>query len=112
MSAAPKSHYAPPPAQQRAAPQPQQAAPVASQGPGLFGQTVGHGISNMLFGGRSYEAAPPPQQVDSFSEQNTGINCDVQSKDFITCLEKTNDMNACAYYLEQLKACQAAARGH
>lgn len=72
----------------------------------------------MLFGGRTYEAAPPAepappaQSMDSFSQQNTGINCDVQSKDFITCLEKTNDMNACAYYLEQLKACQAAARGY
>jgi len=43
MSAAPSSRYAPPPVQQRAAPQPQQAAPVASQGPGLFGQ-VRHGL--------------------------------------------------------------------
>lgn len=82
-------------------------------------QTVGHGISNMLFGGRhaepapAAEAHPPAAQYDqSFSQQPTGINCDVQSKEFLQCLEKTNDMNACSYYLEQLKACQAAARGY
>ena len=60
---------------------------------------------------------PPPAAPynDQFAmqqqQQNTGINCDVQSKQFIECLEKTNDMNTCSYYLEQLKACQAAARG-
>lgn len=84
----------------------------------MLTQTVGHGISNMLFGGGHHEAAPaaeaPPAQAydnGAFSQQqHTGINCDAQSKDFLQCLEKTNDMNACSYYLEQLKACQAAAR--
>jgi len=76
----------------------------------------------MLFGGGGHaepmpaEAAPPAQP----GEQDVGERGDhdpaergdqVQSKDFVNCLEKTNDMNACAYYLEQLKACQAAARG-
>ena len=69
----------------------------------------------MLFGGGGHaepmpaEAAPPAQPYDQ--QQQTGISCEVQSKDFVNFLEKTNDMNACAYYLEQLKACQAAARG-
>lgn len=71
----------------------------------------------MLFGGRSEPApaydAPPaqqPMQQSEFAQPPAGINCDAQSKDFLQCLEKTNDMNACSYYLEQLKACQAAAR--
>ena len=75
----------------------------------------------MLFGGRSAEPAPAPaaeqqqpapQYTDSFAQQSTGINCDVQTKQFVECLEKTNEMNACTYFLEQLKACQAAARGY
>lgn len=98
---------------------------MASTAAGVaVGSSVGHGISSFLFGGRSAEPAPAPaEQVpapaapynDQFAlqqqQQNTGINCDVQSKQFIECLEKTNDMNTCSYYLEQLKACQAAARG-
>ena len=71
----------------------------------------------MLFGGRGEPAAaydaPPveqPMQQSEFAQQTTGINCDAQSKDFLQCLEKTNDMISCSYYLEQLKACQAAAR--
>lgn len=89
---------------------------------------MGHGISNMLFGGRAAEPAPAPnaeypradyersppatQYTDSFAQQNTGLNCEVQAKQFVECLEKTNEMNACTYFLEQLKACQAAARGY
>lgn len=75
----------------------------------------------MLFGGGHRAAEPAPQydappaqmQDQSFAQnpQAVGMNCDVQSKEFLQCLEKTNDMNACSYYLEQLKACQAAARG-
>ncbi|KAN0060601.1 hypothetical protein ACQY0O_007254 [Thecaphora frezii] len=131
----PAAYSAPPPPAPAAhapaaAPPQQHAAPVAqSSGPGLFsqmastaagvavGSTVGHGLSNMLFGGRSEpaaEASQAPQpafdQSQALSQQNAGVNCEVQSRDFIKCLESTNDMNSCSYYLEQLKACQAAAR--
>ncbi|WFD47689.1 hypothetical protein GLX27_002345 [Malassezia furfur] len=124
-SMAPRQQTAP---QTHAQPHTQQPY-VQQQQPGLFGQmastaagvavgsTVGHGISNMLFGGRSepapaYDAPPAQQQAQTteFAQPQVGINCDAQSKDFLQCLEKTNDMNACSYYLEQLKACQAAAR--
>ncbi|PKI84612.1 hypothetical protein MVES_001760 [Malassezia vespertilionis] len=107
----------------------QHAQPTAGQAPGLFGQmastaagvavgsTVGHGMSNMLFGSRGepayQEQAPQEMNTGAYNQtQQTGINCDVQGKDFLSCLEKTNDLNSCAYYLEQLKACQAAAQGY
>lgn len=106
------------------------AAQQQSRGPGLFGQmastaagvavgsTVGHGLSNMLFGGSSSapaeQAQQPPQAYNQGAypgqQQTVGASCEQQSKDFIKCLESTNDMNSCSYYLEQLKACQAAAR--
>lgn len=76
-----------------------------SQGPGLFGQmastaagvavgsTVGHGLSSMLFGGSSSAPAEPAQQAApqayNQQQQNIGVNCDVQSKDFIRCLESS-----------------------
>ncbi|KIY47371.1 hypothetical protein FISHEDRAFT_74673 [Fistulina hepatica ATCC 64428] len=99
----------------------------ASQGPGLFsqmaataggvavGSTIGHGISSMLFGGSSSSAAevpaaPAPAAPVQYQQQSSGsgISCDVQAKDFTTCLERA-DYNSCTWYLEQLKACQAAA---
>lgn len=69
----------------------------------------------MLFGGSRHvePAAAPAEPVDYAAQQpqqTVGLNCDQQSKDFLLCLEKTNDLNSCSYYLEQLKACQAAAR--
>ncbi|CBQ67958.1 conserved hypothetical protein [Sporisorium reilianum SRZ2] len=127
MAAPPQQHHQPPPtyAQQHPPAMAQQ-----SQGPGLFGQmastaagvavgsTMGHGLSNMLFGGSSSAPAeqaqqPAPQAYQGAypqQQQNLGVSCEQQSKDFIKCLESTNDMNSCSYYLEQLKACQAAAR--
>jgi len=63
----------------------------------------------MLFGGRS-EAAPvqeiPVQQQQS--QFSGGASCEVQAKEFTKCLEKA-DLQSCSWYLEQLKACQAAA---
>ncbi|KAF9475128.1 hypothetical protein BDN70DRAFT_996627 [Pholiota conissans] len=111
------SSAAHPPAPAPAAAAASHAAP--SQGPGMLaqmaatagsvavGSTIGHGLSSMLFGGSSAapaaEAAPVQQQNSS-----AGISCEVQAKDFTKCLEKA-DLPSCTWYLEQLKACQAAA---
>lgn len=93
------------------------APPAAAQSsqPGMFaqmaatagsvaaGSVVGHGISNMLFGG-SNSAAPveqaPPVQQQSFQSAPA---CETQAKDFTRCLDKA-DFQSCSYYLEQLKA--------
>ncbi|KAJ3552866.1 hypothetical protein NM688_g3928 [Phlebia brevispora] len=86
---------------------------AATAGSVAVGSTIGHGISNMLFGGRS-EAAPAPEApaqavpVQQQSYQTQGISCDAQAKEFTKCLEKA-DLPSCTWYLEQLKACQAAA---
>ncbi|KAI0035801.1 hypothetical protein K488DRAFT_42463 [Vararia minispora EC-137] len=83
---------------------------AATAGSVAVGSTIGHGISSMLFGGSSSapaeqaQQAPPAQQQSSFS----GANCEVQARDFSHCLEKA-DLQSCTWYLEQLKACQAAA---
>ncbi|KAH8987849.1 hypothetical protein EDB92DRAFT_1099018 [Lactarius akahatsu] len=122
-TAAYPAHHAPaPPAP---APPAHTAAPAqaqASGGPGMLaqmaatagsvavGSTIGHGISSMLFGGRS-EAAPAEQQHQAAPQQNTSsfsANCEGQAKEFSKCIEKA-DLQSCSWYLEQLKACQAAA---
>ena len=77
---------------------------AATAGSVAVGSTIGHGISSMLFGGRS-EAAPAEQQ-QAASQQNTSSfapNCEVQAKDFSKCIEKA-DLQSCSWYLEQLKA--------
>ncbi|KAK4053272.1 hypothetical protein OIO90_004046 [Microbotryomycetes sp. JL221] len=116
-AAAPPAHHQP------HAPVPVQHAPSA--GGGMFsnmastaagvavGSTVGHGLSSMLFGGGGsrVEAAPvaEPQQ-QSYEQRTMQGQCNVQAKDFTSCLNATNnDMTACQYYLDMLKQCQAAA---
>ncbi|CAE6473206.1 unnamed protein product [Rhizoctonia solani] len=83
---------------------------AATAGSVAVGSTVGHGLSSMLFGGRSEapveQQAPPTQQ---YAPQNSGLSCDFQAKEFTKCMEN-GDINTCGWYLEQLKACQAAAR--
>ncbi|KAG9048854.1 hypothetical protein FS837_011860 [Tulasnella sp. UAMH 9824] len=113
MAAPPQSYAAPPP--------PAVHAP-AQQGPGMLaqmaatagsvavGSTIGHGLSNMLFGGGGHAPAPaaeaaPPAQAQQMSYARS---CDFQAKEFTKCME-TADINSCNWYLEQLKACQAAA---
>ncbi|WVQ99036.1 hypothetical protein IAU59_006168 [Kwoniella sp. CBS 9459] len=87
---------------------------ASTMGGAVAGSVVGHGISNMLFGGsRPAEQAPAQQAqaMDPVNQQQAGVSCDIQAKDFTKCLEATNgDMQSCSYYLEALKACQAAAR--
>ncbi|KAF9652638.1 hypothetical protein BDM02DRAFT_3108698 [Thelephora ganbajun] len=83
---------------------------AATAGSVAVGSTIGHGISHMLFGGgqnQPVEQGPPVQQQQQTFQQS-GISCETQVKDFTKCLE-TADVQSCSWFLEQLKACQAAA---
>ncbi|KAG8680519.1 hypothetical protein FRC08_016238 [Ceratobasidium sp. 394] len=99
------------PSQAHARPQEKQpgmlAQMAATAGSVAVGSTIGHGLSSMLFGGRS-EAPPPaeyqqPVQQQQYQPQNSGLSCDFQAKEFTKCME-TGDINTCGWYLEQLKA--------
>ncbi|KIK38855.1 hypothetical protein CY34DRAFT_90274 [Suillus luteus UH-Slu-Lm8-n1] len=83
---------------------------AATAGSVAVGSTIGHGISSMLFGSSSSaapaESAAPVQQQQAY--QTTGAACEVQAKEFTKCLDKA-DLQSCSWYLDQLKACQAAA---
>lgn len=99
------STYHPPPQQHHSAPQANQAPPppaaASSGGGGLFanmastaagvavGSTMGHAVSNALFGGSgSSEPAPQPQEQQqpaqwqgySAQEATKGAACEAQSK--------------------------------
>ncbi|KAF8905259.1 hypothetical protein CPB84DRAFT_1772068 [Gymnopilus junonius] len=78
---------------------------AATAGSVAVGSTIGHGISSLLFGGGSASEAPAQAAP---AQQQQSISCETQAKDFTKCLEKA-DLPSCTWYLEQLKACQAAA---
>ncbi|KAI1411398.1 hypothetical protein F5Y13DRAFT_165638 [Hypoxylon sp. FL1857] len=119
----PATTYAP--AQQHPhPPAPAQAAPQASQGPGLFGQmastaagvavgsSIGHAIGGLFSGGgSSAPAEAAPQQANAQEQQSQwGNNCQGATKSFTQCMDDhQGNMQICGWYLEQLKACQAAA---
>ena len=80
------------------------------------GSSIGHAIGGFFSGGSSSEPAPAPQQVqaaappaeNSWAQNN---NCAGAAQTFTKCLDDHNgDMQICNWYLEQLKACQTAAR--
>ncbi|KAI1351028.1 hypothetical protein F5Y01DRAFT_315110 [Xylaria sp. FL0043] len=125
----PATTYAP--AQAPPAPTAAAAAPAASQGPGLFGQmastaagvavgsSIGHAIGGLFGGGgSSAPAEASPQQVqtssqnqDHYSSQNINNNCAGAAESFTKCMDDNNgNMQICNWYLEQLKACQQAAK--
>jgi hypothetical protein len=94
---------------------------AATAGSVAVGSTIGHGLSSMLFGGRSDSVAPEAQQPPVQQQQSPyGASCDFQVKgdllsscevvecltglaEFTKCLESA-DVNSCSWYLEQLKA--------
>lgn len=80
---------------------------ASTAGSVAVGSVVGHGLSNMLFGGGSSSAAAVPEapvQQQSYQERTMGGACEIQAKDFTQCLSATgNDMGACGFYLEALK---------
>ncbi|TPX65051.1 hypothetical protein SpCBS45565_g05460 [Spizellomyces sp. 'palustris'] len=109
---------------------------AAPQQPGLFaqmastaagvavgsavGHTLGAGLSGMFGGGSSApapaEQAPPQQHVQSqhFAQnqsQTAFTVCEPDQKAFLRCLDQnSNDINACQFYLDMLKQCQATSR--
>ncbi|KAK4117435.1 hypothetical protein N656DRAFT_773556 [Canariomyces notabilis] len=123
----PATTYAPPAAAAPSAVAPQ--APTASQGPGLLGQmastaagvaigssighVVGNGISSIFGGGSSSEPAQSTQAQAAPQTSNNstwGNNCAGATEQFTKCMdEHGGNMSICGWYLEQLKACQAAA---
>ncbi|EAT91795.1 hypothetical protein HBI56_010610 [Parastagonospora nodorum] len=113
---------APAPVQQAQAPTP--------QGPGLFGQmastaagvavgsSIGHAVGGFFSGGGSSSepAAASPQATD-FSQQHQSATqmqstgaCGTDVNNFRKCMdENQGSLTICGWYLDQLKACQAAA---
>ncbi|OAQ86331.1 CHCH domain-containing protein [Purpureocillium lilacinum] len=81
-----------------------------------IGSSVGHAIGG-LFSGGSSEPAPAPQQQAAVQTQNQqqqqqwgSNNCAGAAQQFTKCLDDNGgNMQICNWYLEQLKACQAAA---
>ena len=119
--------------QQQAAHPPQQASQAPQpvhQGPGLFGQmastaagvavgsAVGHtlanGVSGMFGGGSQQETAPDQSyqqqqtsQQQYQQQQQQPLSCDENAKALTKCLsDNNNDVSACQWYLDALKACQ------
>ncbi|KAL5117726.1 hypothetical protein ACEQ8H_004336 [Pleosporales sp. CAS-2024a] len=122
-AAAPAAAPAAPPAQA-----PMQQAATPQQGPGLFGQmastaagvavgsSIGHAVGGWFSGGSSSEpAAASPQNTDfaqqhqSAQMQSTGA-CATDVNNFRKCMDDNQgSLTICGWYLDQLKACQAAA---
>ncbi|KAK2808165.1 hypothetical protein FQN50_004906 [Emmonsiellopsis sp. PD_5] len=123
-----------------AAAPPAQAAPAPAQqssGPGLFGQmastaagvavgsTIGHAIGGLFSGGSSSapeQQAPPPaaaQPMDNNLYQSNASAgwgaeapaCETDVRAFRKCMDDNQgNMSICGWYLDQLKACQQAAK--
>ncbi|KAF1365642.1 CHCH domain-containing protein [Lizonia empirigonia] len=115
-----------------AAPAAAPAAPPAAatpQGPGLFGQmastaagvavgsSIGHAVGGWFSGGSSAPADAAPQNtefaqqhsVNASAQQQTGP-CAENVNSFRKCMdENQGSLSICGWYLDQLKACQAAA---
>ncbi|KAI1334713.1 hypothetical protein F5Y15DRAFT_284101 [Xylariaceae sp. FL0016] len=123
----PATTYAPAQGASQPHPPAQAAAPQASQGPGLFGQmastaagvavgsSIGHAIGGLFSGGGSSEAAAPQQTnaapMQHEQNQYSNNNCAGAAESFTKCMDDhSGNMSICNWYLEQLKACQAAAK--
>lgn len=130
--AAPASTYRGPNPTQSAAPVAHAPTAAAPQQPGMFaqmastaagvavgsavGHTLGAGITS-IFSGSSNDAPVQQQQQQvpatqsQFAAQEQSAPCDTDARNFTRCIEESNgNYQACDFYLQQLKACQAAAR--
>lgn len=125
----------PPPAPVAAAAPPTTTAAAPSQ-PGLFsqmastaagvavgsavGHTIGAGITSLFSGSGSSDAAQQTNQNQTQLQQQPVVQdaqkaaagpCEIDARNFTRCLDEHNgELSPCDYYLQQLKACQEAAR--
>lgn len=78
-----------------------------------IGSSVGHAIGGLFGGGSGAAAAPAeasPQAAQQSQQNEWGSNCSAATKSFTNCMdEHQGNMSICGWYLDQLKACQAAA---
>lgn len=84
------------------------------------GSSIGHAIGG-FFGGGSSSAPAQAQQADNevtqqaqdgaYQSNSWGArSCETDAKSFTKCLDENGgNMQICGWYLDQLKACQAAA---
>ena len=83
------------------------------------GSSIGHAIGGFFGGGSAAPAetqqadhAVGQQDQDGAYQSNSwgARSCDMDAKSFTKCLdENLGNMQICGWYLDQLKACQAAA---
>jgi hypothetical protein len=75
------------------------------------GSSIGHAIGGFFGGGSSAPEASPQAPVQAQStQQQQGNNCQAATLSFTKCMdEHDGNMSICNWYLDQLKACQAAA---
>lgn len=122
-STAPVVQHQAPPVTHAQPQQPGMFAQMASTAAGVaVGSTVGHTIGagiTGLFGGSSsapveqQQQLPAEQQYASSAQvnQEAARACDADARNFTRCLDDNNgNFQICDYYLQQLKACQEAAR--
>lgn len=79
------------------------------------GHTIGAGLTGMFSGSDSAPAEQQQQQLATASSQDLNQQqvraCDTDARNFTRCLDDNNgNFQICDYYLQQLKACQEAAR--
>jgi len=80
------------------------------------GSSIGHAIGGFFGGGSAAEPQQQQGDVQSQAQQGQqynstwGNNCQGATAQFTKCMdEQGGNMQICGWYLEQLKACQAAA---
>lgn len=89
---------------------------MASTAAGVaIGSSIGHAVGGLFTGGSSDASAPADQQAAAPPQQQQqnqwgNNNCAGATQNFTKCMDEHNgNMSICNWYLDQLKACQAAA---
>nr|EAQ71076.1 hypothetical protein MGCH7_ch7g483 [Pyricularia oryzae 70-15] len=83
---------------------------MASTAAGVaIGSSVGHAIGGLFSGGSSAPAETTQAAAPQQQQQQLQNNCAGAAQNFTKCMDDNNgNMQICNWYLEQLKACQAA----